>query len=60
MGMAVRMGKTYPNNSGGWIVGQVAALEWERLRMKPGFGPKKLREIVELFTLAATKLPSAK
>jgi hypothetical protein len=53
MGMAVRMGKSYPANSGGWIVGQVAALDWERLKMKPGFGPKKLREIVELFTLAA-------
>jgi hypothetical protein len=60
MGMAVRMGKTYPANSGGWIVGQVAALDWARLKMKPGFGPKKLREVVELFTLAATKLPTAK
>ncbi len=60
MGMAVRMGKGYPANSGGWVVGQVAALDWERLKMKPGFGPKKLREIVELFTLAATKLPPAK
>jgi hypothetical protein len=60
MGMAVRMGKTYPSNSGGWIVGQVAALEWERLKMKPGFGPKKLREIVELFTLAATRLTPSK
>ncbi len=55
MGMAVRMGKGYPANSGGWIVGQVAALDWERLKMKPGFGPKKLREIVELFTLAACR-----
>lgn len=60
MGMAVRMGKNYPANSGGWIVSHVAALDWERLKMKPGFGPKKLREIVELFTLAATKLPPAK
>lgn len=60
MGMAVRLGKSYPANSGGWIVGQVAALDWERLKMKPGFGPKKLREVVELFTLAATRPPGAK
>ena len=32
---------------------RLVALDWERLKMKPGFGPKKLREIVELFTLAA-------
>jgi|GEM_PF-3452418 len=60
MGMAVRMGKSYPGNSGGWVVGHVAALDWERLKMKPGFGPKKLREIVELFTQAATRLPPGK
>jgi hypothetical protein len=35
------------------VVGQVAALDWERLKMRPGVGPKKLREIVELFTFAA-------
>lgn len=58
MGMAVRMGKNYPANSGGWIVGQVAAWDWARLKMKPGFGPKKLREIVELFTSAAARLPN--
>jgi len=53
MGMAVRMGREYPSNSGGWIVGQVAALTWKKLQMKPGFGPKKLREIVALFSAAA-------
>lgn len=57
MGIAVRMGKTYPSNSGGWIAGHVAQLDWGKLKMKPGFGPKKLREIVELFTLAETRLP---
>jgi hypothetical protein len=51
--MAVRMGKHYPPNTGGLIVGHLAALDWEKLKMKPGFGPKKLRQIVELFTAAA-------
>lgn len=60
MGMAVRMGQSYPPNSGGWIVGQLAALEWGKLKMKQGFGPKKLREIVSLFTMAATRLPPTK
>jgi hypothetical protein len=60
MGMAVHMGKSYPANSGGWVVGHVAALDWERLKMKPGFGPKKLREIVQLFALAATRPPTTK
>lgn len=58
MGMAVRMGKSYPANAGGWIVGQVATWDWARLKMKPGLGPKKLREIVELFTSAAARLPN--
>ena len=54
MGMAVRLGgKEYPNGSGGWIASHVAALDWEKLKMKPGFGPKKLRQIVELFSVAA-------
>lgn len=53
MGLAVRMGREYPPNSGGWIVGKVAALTWKQLQMKPGFGPKKLREIVALFSAAA-------
>lgn len=60
MGMAVRMGKSYPPNSGGWLVGQVAALDWERLKMKPGFGPKKLRDIVDLFLMAAARSPQSK
>lgn len=55
MGMAVRMGREYPANSGGWVVAHVAALNWEQLKMKPGFGPKKLRQIVELFSLAAAR-----
>lgn len=55
MGLAVRMGKEYPNATGGWIVAHVAALDWERLKMKPGFGPKKLRQIVELFSAAVSK-----
>lgn len=56
MGMAVRTGTLdYPNNSGGWIVAHVAALNWEHLKMKPGFGPKKLRQIVALFSRAAGK-----
>jgi hypothetical protein len=42
-----------PANSGGWIVGQVSALSWKQLQMKPGFGPKKLRQVVELFSAAA-------
>jgi hypothetical protein len=40
-------------------VRDVADLNWDRLKLKPGFGAKKLREIVELFTLASTQLPSA-
>ena len=52
MGLAVRMGREYPNSTGGLITGQVAALSWEKLKMKPGFGPKKLRQIVELFSAA--------
>ncbi len=56
MGMAVRMGREYPPTSGGWVVGQVAALGWERLKMKPGFGPKKIRQIVELFSAAMAKI----
>jgi hypothetical protein len=59
MGMAVRMGREYPPNSGGWVVAHVAALNWERLRMKPGFGPKKLRQIVALLSHAATRLAPA-
>jgi hypothetical protein len=55
MGIAVRMGREYPSNAGGWIVGQVAALNWKQLQMKPGFGPKKLREIVALFSAAAKR-----
>lgn len=55
MGMAVRMGREYPPNSGGWVVGHVAALDWEHLKMKPGFGPKKIQQIVELFSAALTK-----
>lgn len=57
--MASTVGKSYPLNSGAWIVREVAELNWDRLKMKPGFGAKKLREIVELFTLAATRLPPA-
>lgn len=53
MGLAVRMGREYPPSSGGWIVGQIAALSWKQLQMKPGFGPKKLREIVMLLSAAA-------
>jgi hypothetical protein len=60
MGLAVRMGQSYPRNSGGLVVGHLAALEWSKLKMKQGFGPKKLREIVALFTLAATSTPAAK
>ncbi len=52
MGMAVRLGREYPNSTGGLITGHVAALSWEKLKMKPGFGPKKLRQIVELFSAA--------
>jgi hypothetical protein len=51
--MASTLGKSYPLNSGAWIVRDVAELNWDRLKMKPGFGAKKLRDIVELFTLAA-------
>jgi hypothetical protein len=53
MGLAVRMGREYPPNAGGWIVGQVVALTWKQLQMKPGFGPKKLRDIVALLSAAA-------
>ena len=52
MGMAVRLGREYPNSTGGLITGHVAALSWEKLKMKPSFGPKKLRQIVELFSAA--------
>ncbi|QYM78955.1 AIPR family protein [Horticoccus luteus] len=55
MGLAVRMGRDYPPNSGGWIVGQVAALTWKQLQMKPGFGPKKVRQIVTLFSAATER-----
>jgi hypothetical protein len=55
MGIAVRIGRDYPPNTGGWVAAHVAALNWERLKMKPGFGPKKLRQIVELFSAAATR-----
>lgn len=55
MGMAIRMGKEYPNFTGGLIVSQLAALDWEKLKMKQGFGPKKLREIVALFSAAAAQ-----
>lgn len=53
MGIAVRMGREYPSSTGGLIVSHLAALDWNRLKMKPGFGPKKLREIVTLFSAAA-------
>lgn len=55
MGMAVRVGKDYPNATGGLIAGHLAALDWDRLKMKPGFGPKKLRQIVDLFSTAIAK-----
>jgi hypothetical protein len=55
MGMAVRMGKEYPSATGGLIVGHLAALDWEHLKMKPSFGPKKLRQIVDLFSVALGK-----
>jgi hypothetical protein len=54
--MAAGIGKSCPLNSGSWIVRDVAELNWDRLKMKPGFGAKNLREIVELFTLASTQL----
>jgi hypothetical protein len=57
--MASALGKSYPASSGSWIVGQVAALNWGRLKMKPGFGYKKLCELVELFSLAAMRLSPA-
>jgi hypothetical protein len=57
--MASTVGKSYPLNSGAWIVREVAELNWDRLKMKPGFGAKKLRDIVELFTFAAVQLPHA-
>jgi hypothetical protein len=57
--LASTLGKSYPLNSGAWIVRDVAELNWDRLKMKPGFGAKKLRDIVELFTLAAVQLPHA-
>jgi hypothetical protein len=57
--LALKIGKSYPLNSGTLVVGQLAALDWERLKMRPGFGPKKLREIVELFSFAAMQLPPA-
>jgi hypothetical protein len=60
MGMAVRMGQSYPANSGGLIVGHLAGLDWEKLKMKQGLGPKKISEIVALLTMAATRLPPAK
>ena len=60
MGLAVRMGQSYPRNFGGLVVGQLAALEWSKLKMKQGLGSRKLREIVALFTLAATRMPAAK
>ena len=53
--MAATMGKGYPPSFGALVVGQVAALYWGRLKMRPGVGPKKLREIVELFTFAAMR-----
>jgi len=37
------------------VVALVAALDWERLKMKPGFGPKKIRQIVVLFSAALAK-----
>ncbi|MEO7700319.1 MAG: hypothetical protein ABIZ04_13935 [Opitutus sp.] len=43
------------NATGGLIVAHLAALDWDKLQMKPGFGPKKLRQIVELFRLAAAR-----
>ena len=51
--MASRIGKSYPLNSGAWIVRDVAGLNWDKLKMKPGFGAKNLREMVKLFTLAS-------
>ena len=53
--MAATMGKGYPPSFGALVVGQVASLYWGRLKMRPGVGPKKLREIVELFTFAAMR-----
>jgi hypothetical protein len=55
MGLAFRMGKEYPNATGGLIVAHLAALDWEKLKMKPGFGPKKLRQIVDLFSTALSQ-----
>jgi hypothetical protein len=52
IGLAVRLGLEYPNTIAGLIVAHLAALNWEQLKMKPGFGPKKLRQIVELFAAA--------
>ncbi len=60
MGLAVRMGKEYPSSIAGLIVSHLAALDWERLRMKQGFGPKKIRQLVELLSAAAAKGPSPK
>jgi hypothetical protein len=35
------------------LVSSYAALTWEQLRMRPGLGPKKVRELVELLAAAA-------
>jgi hypothetical protein len=51
--MASTIGKGCPLNSGNLVVGQVASLDWERLKMRPGFGAKRIREIVDFFTAAA-------
>lgn len=55
MVMAGQIGKAYPANSGTWIVGQVATLDWGRLKMKPGFGSKKIRELVDIFITASQR-----
>lgn len=55
MGMALSMDNTYPKSTGGLIVANLAALDWDKMKMKQGFGPKKIREIVALFSAAAQR-----
>ncbi|MEO6335972.1 MAG: hypothetical protein ABIP71_04030, partial [Verrucomicrobiota bacterium] len=47
-------GKSWIRNRRRDTVSSYAVLKWEQLRMRPGLGPKKVRDLVEMFAAART------
>ena len=47
-------GKSWVRNRRRDLVSSYAVLTWEQLRMRPSLGPKKVRDLVEMFAAALT------